>query len=216
MHDMPLRSPVRLTWPPPRTMLLPVRRHGWRVAVGESLTQLLVQASQGDAQSRNRLFELLYADMHRRAHIELAGHARHSLCTTALVHEVYIKLFDKSLSVANRAHFFHLAARVMRQVLLDHVRDRRALKRGGEAVPITLTERVEQPDTDPLPLIELDRALNDLAAFDDRLARITELHVFAGLEFAEIAELLDTSERGIYREWRLARVFLRKAMHEEA
>lgn len=184
--------------------------------MSESLTELLAQASKDDTSARNRLFDLLYADLHRRAHAELAGHARHSLCTTALVHEAYLKLFDKPLSVANRAHFFHLAARVMRQVLLDHVRDRQAQKRGGDMMPITLTARVADEDTDPLPLIELDRALNKLHAFDAQLGRLTELHVFAGLEFAEIAELLDTSERSVYRDWRLARVFLRRAMSGEA
>lgn len=184
--------------------------------MGESLTLLLAQASEGDATSRNRLFELLYADLRRRAHAEIAGHARHSLCTTALVHEAYLKLFDKPLSVASRAHFFHLAARVMRQVLLDHVRERQAQKRGGDVAPITLTARVPEEDTDPLPLIELDRALNDLQAFDAQLARLTELHVFAGLEFGEIAQLLDMSERSVYRDWRLARVFLRRAMDSEA
>jgi RNA polymerase sigma factor (TIGR02999 family) len=186
------------------------------VGMGESAIVLLAHVGEGDAAARNQLFELLYADLHKRAHAELVGHARHTLCTTALVHETYLKLFDKPLSVASRAHFFHLAARVMRQVLLDHVRDRRAQKRGGEATPITLTAGVEQPDTDPLPLIELDRALNDLHAFDKKLAQLTELHVFAGLEFSEIATLLDASERSVYRDWRLARIFLRKAMNGEA
>ena len=104
----------------------------------------------------------------------------------------------------------------MRQVLLDHVRERQAQKRGGDVAPITLTARVPEEDTDPLPLIELDRALNDLQAFDAQLARLTELHVFAGLEFGEIAQLLDMSERSVYRDWRLARVFLRRAMDSEA
>jgi RNA polymerase sigma factor (TIGR02999 family) len=179
------------------------------------VTVLLAQASAGDATSRDRLFELLYADLHRRAHAELAGHARHSLCTTALVHEAYLKLFDKPLNLASRAHFFHLSARVMRQVLLDHVREQQARKRGGEAVAITLTALVAEDDTDPLPLIELDRALNALHVFDAQLAKLTELHVFAGLEFSEIAELLDSSERSVYRDWRMARVFLRRAMDGE-
>lgn len=210
---MPL---LRLTCPLPRAMLGAVRRQGaWRAAVDESLTLLLAQASEGDAAARNRLFELLYADLRRRAHAELAGHARNSLCTTALVHEAYLRLFDKPLSVSSRAHFFHLAARVMRQVLLDHVRERQAQKRGGGAAAITLTPEVAAERADPLPLIALDRALDELQAFDPALAHLTELHVFAGLEFAEIAQLLATSERSVYRDWRLARVFLHRAMHGE-
>jgi len=183
--------------------------------VDESLTLLLAQANDGDAAARNRLFELLYADLRRRAHAELAGHMRNSLCTTALVHEAYLRLFDKPLSVSSRAHFFHLAARVMRQVLLDHVRERQAQKRGGGAAPVTLTVDAAAEQADPLPLIALDRALNELQAFDPQLARLTELHVFAGLEFAAIAELVGTSERSVYRDWRLARVFLHRAMHGE-
>ena len=198
-------------------MIRAVHRHGrGSPTLSESMTQLLALASDGDAASRNRLFELLYAALRRRAHLELAGHARHSLCTTALVHEAYLKLFDKPLSLDSRAHFFHLAARVMRQVLLDHVRDRQAQKRGGNMQPITLTARVAEDDTDPLPLIELDRALSELQAFDEQLAWLVELHVFAGREFAEIAELLGISERSAYRDWRVARVFLRRAMNGDA
>ena len=101
---------------------------------------------------------------------------------------------------------------VMRQVLIDHVRGRERIKRGGDAVAITLGDDVDGAGVDQLPLLALDQALNHLQSFDSRLAELTELHVFAGLEFAEIAQLLDSSERSVYRDWRLARVFLRKAM----
>lgn len=180
--------------------------------VQESLPSILARASNGDPDARNRLFELLYADLHRRAHAELLHHARNTLSTTALVHEAYIKLFDKPLAVESRAHFFRLAARVMRQVLIDHVRGRERIKRGGDVVAITLSDNIDRTATDQLPLIALDQALDRLQAFDAKLAELTELHVFAGLEFVEIAQLLDTSERGVYRDWRMARVFLRKAM----
>src|SRR5215470_4470773 len=96
----------------------------------EALTDILEQASRGDAGARNQLFELLYADLHRRAHRELAGHSANTLSTTALVHEAYLKLFDKNIRIESRAHFFRLAARVMRQVLIDHVRTRERVKRG--------------------------------------------------------------------------------------
>jgi RNA polymerase sigma factor (TIGR02999 family) len=187
-----------------------------RVTLSESVTVLLERANDGDAVARNRLFEMLYADLHRRAHAELARHRQQTLSTTALVHEAYLKLFDKPLSLASRAHFFHLAALVMRQVLVDAARERIAQKRGGDAAPITLTGDLGQPDSDPLPLVDLDRALTRLARFEPKLAKLTELHVFAGLEFGEIAQLLGTSERSIYRDWRLARVFLRNAMSHES
>jgi RNA polymerase sigma factor (TIGR02999 family) len=179
--------------------------------VGEPLTSIFAQASQGDADARNKLFELLYADLRRRAHGELAQHAGNTLSTTALVHEAYLKLFDKELHVESRAHFFRLAARVMRQVLIDHVRARDRVKRGGEFA-ITSLDNTDAAGADQFPLIALDRALDELQAFDAGLAELTELHVFAGLEFGEIADLLASSERSVYRDWRMARVFLRKAM----
>ena len=179
----------------------------------ESLTSVLAQASQGNPEARNRLFELLYADLHRRAHAELADYSANTLSTTALVHEAYLKLFDKPLTVASRTHFFRLAARVMRQVLIDHVRARERIKRGG-AMAITSLDDVDSAEADQFPLIALDRAMNQLQEFDSALAELTELHVFAGLEFLEIAQLLNSSERSVYRDWRMARVFLRKAMTE--
>src|SRR5207342_3051654 len=100
----------------------------------------------------------------------------------------YLKLFDKQLKIESRAHFFRLAARVMRQVLIDHVRTRERVKRGGEFA-ITSLDDVDAAGADQFPLIALDRALDELQAFDAGLAELTELHVFAGLEFVEIAEI---------------------------
>ena len=192
------------------------RRHNPRTAtVREPLSDILARASEGDADARNQLFELLYADLHRRAHAELAQHARNTLSTTALVHEAYLKLFDKPLLVGSRAHFFRLAARIMRQVLIDHVRAHNRIKRGGD-VAITSLDDVDGVGADQFPLIALDRAMDQLQVFDSALAELTELHVFAGLEFLEIAQLLGSSERSVYRDWRMARVFLRKAMAEGA
>ena len=131
------------------------------------------------------------------------------------MHEAYLKLFDKELKIESRAHFFRLAARVMRQVLIDHVRTRERFKRGA-AVAITSLDNAESAGADQFALIALDRALNELTVYDAALAELTELHVFAGLEFAEIALLLSSSERSVYRDWRMARVFLRKAMAAES
>jgi RNA polymerase sigma factor (TIGR02999 family) len=186
--------------------------------MSEPIASILVRASHGDAEARNTLFELLYADLRRRAHAELANHSGNTLSTTALVHEAYLKLCDKELKIESRAHFFRLAARVMRQVLIDHVRTRDRVKRGGAFAITSLDNNSENASAgaDQFPLIALDRALNELMAYDAALAELTELHVFAGLEFAEIAQMLNSSERSIYRDWRMARVFLRKAMAAES
>jgi len=183
--------------------------------VHEPLNHILERANDGDADARNQLFELLYADLRRRAHAELGRHAANTLSTTALVHETYLKLFDKTLRLESRAHFYRLAACVMRQVLIDHVRTRERVKRGGDFA-ITSLDDIDVQGADQFPLLALDSALGELQAFDAALAELTELHVFAGLEFKDIAQLLQTSERSVYRDWRMARVFLRKAMAVES
>lgn len=189
-------------------------RDGGNTALHESLAEVLERANRGDAAARNRLFEMLYADLRRRAHAELAQHARNTLSTTALVHETYIKLFDKELQLESRAHFYRLAGRVMRQVLIDHVRTRERIKRGGD-LAITSLDGIDAEGADQFPLLALDSALDELHAFDAALAQLTELHVFAGLEFRDIAQMLETSERSVYRDWRMARLFLRRAMAAE-
>jgi RNA polymerase sigma factor (TIGR02999 family) len=177
-----------------------------------SASEMLSETIAGDTEARNRLFAVLYDDLHARAHRELGRYSGATLSTTVLVHEAYLKLFDKPLDVRSREHFYHLAARTMRQVLIDHVRSRGRDKRGGRATAVTLGEDVIESNDLPVELVALDGALGELQTFDARLAKLAELHLFAGMEFTDIAEMLDTSERSIYREWRMARVFLRQRM----
>lgn len=165
-----------------------------------------------NSQTRNELFEVLYQELHSRAHRERARLGSSTLSTTALVHEAYVKLYDRPLNVESRQHFFHLAAQAMRQILVDHARARRRAKRGGGLINVTLDADIPLATDSPVALIALDAALDQLAALDPRLAKLAEMHVFAGLEFREIAELLGTSERSIYRDRRVARVFLRQQM----
>jgi RNA polymerase sigma factor (TIGR02999 family) len=139
--------------------------------------------------------------------------AQHSLQTTALVHEAYLKLVGPSpVDWENRGHFFAVAARVMRRILVDHARARRSLKRGGEARPVELDEQLlvaGGPDRD---LVSLDDALRVLAALDERKVRVVEMRFFGGLSVEETAEVLGVSPQTVLRDWRLAKVWLLREM----
>jgi RNA polymerase sigma factor (TIGR02999 family) len=184
------------------------------------LTELLAASRNGDRAASDAVFARVYRDLHRLAHRQLAsgggGPGRHSgetLNTTALVHEAYLRLVPgRGLPVESRAHFFNLAARVMRNVVVDFVRRKSADKRGGEVVRVTLTGSAElaaQEDSRlSADLLALHAALERLEGESPRLARLVELHFFAGLTFEEIAELLGMGERTVKRHWRSARAFL--------
>jgi RNA polymerase sigma factor (TIGR02999 family) len=134
----------------------------------------------------------------------------HTLQPTALVHEAFLRLVDEELHLENRAHFFGVAAQAMRQILVEHARARHALKRGGEAQKLSLDEAMDQPEEREVDLMALDDALNDLARFDPRQARIVELRYFAGLTIEETARLLGISPAMVKREWNLARAWLHR------
>jgi RNA polymerase sigma factor (TIGR02999 family) len=170
---------------------------------------LLRRCSGGDVRAYDTLFAAVYADLHRRAG-HLARDAGATLSTTALVHETYLKLAGRNLALNDKAHFFALAARAMRQVLLNAARDSFAGKRGGGQVEATLDSALAVPSgaDDRVDVVALDQALQQLAAADARLAQVVELHFFAGLGFAEIGELIGLTERTIARDWRAARVLL--------
>jgi RNA polymerase sigma factor (TIGR02999 family) len=160
------------------------------------------------------LFPLVYQELRRMARSQ-----RHrvgapvTLDTTALVHEVYLKLHDAQQARGiNRLHFLSLAARAMRQVLVDHARSRSRLKRGGDWAITTLGEDLGGGNGDIVDLVALDAALSELAAVDPRAGQIVEWRVFSGLEIAEIAELQAIAERTVFRDWRRARAFLVKRL----
>jgi RNA polymerase sigma factor (TIGR02999 family) len=184
-------------------------------AATADLTELLAASRGGDRAASDAIFARVYDDLHRIAHRQLAAGGRRgeTLNTTALVHEAYLRLIPgPGIPVESRAHFFNLAARVMRNVVVDFVRRKSADKRGGEAVRVTLTGSAELAAKEDsrlsADLLALNAALERLEAESPRLARLVELHFFAGLTFEEIAELLGMGERTVKRHWRSARAFL--------
>ena len=137
----------------------------------------------------------------------------HTLQPTALVHEAYLKLFGrKNIHWQNRAHFYAVAARAMRQILVDHARARAARKRGGLETRITLTDAAASVSSPPIDVLALDTALDRLASLDERQARLVELRVFSGLTIDESAEILGCSHATVSREWQHAQAWLRREM----
>lgn len=177
------------------------------------ITAMLARWRAGDADVSAALMPLIYDQLRAIARRQLAGErAERTLMPTDLVHEAYLKLFTGTLPDAqSRLHFFAIAATAMREVLVDHERRRRAQKRdGGERITLTGLELANPSrETD---LIELDEALRGLAKIDARKARVIELRAFAGLEFAEIAELLGISRATLARDFRAARAWLYTAL----
>ena len=168
----------------------------------------------GDEGAYNTLFQAIYQDLRRRAHLQLSGRNDATMSTTLLVHETYLKLAGTHLTLNDRAHFFAIAARAMRQILINAARDRGAQKRGGDQQQVTFDQSALVAPELSHDLLGLDAAMQALEASDARLAKVVELHFFAGLDFVEIAELLELSERTVARDWRAARAMLR--LHLEA
>ena len=178
------------------------------------VTRLLRAWSNGDSEALNALTPLVYEELHRRAHWYMRReHADHTLQTTALVNEAYLRLVDlQQVSWRDRAHFFALASRVIRHVLVDAARSRRSLKRGADASPETIDENVLVSMTPPADIIALDDALQALAAIDDRKNQVVELRFFGGLTVEETAEVLSVSPETVKRDWKLARAWLRREL----
>lgn len=153
---------------------------------------------------------LVYAELQTIARRHLKGEAGgHTLQTTALVHEAYLRLVGTSAAWKDRRHFFAIAATTMRRILVDHARAHRRIKRHGEASDVSL-ESIASPEvSDPVDILALDSALTRLAAEDPRKAQVIELHYFAGLSYAEVAESLEIAEATVHRDLRFARAWLR-------
>lgn len=184
---------------------------------GGEVTRLLESLRDGDPEALSALFPVVYAELRAIARRQMAGHRRGTLSTTAIVHEAYLKLLaGQAMDVEGREHFFSLAARAMRQILIDYARMRLAAKRGAGVpdLPLELGEiDIEQRAEE---LLDLDRALERLHGTDQRLCRIVELRFFAGLSVEETAELLTLSPRTVKRDWRKARAFLYHEMSGDA
>lgn len=179
------------------------------------ITALLAAFRDGDRGALDRLLPLVYTDLRERAHYQLARRRPgDTLSTTALVHETYLKLIGSAKqSYADRVHFFAVASRAMRQILVDYARRRTAAKRdGGRAVSLD-AEMVADPQR-AQELIALDEALAQLEQLDERLAKTVELRFFGGLSVEETAEALGVSPRTVKRDWRTARAFLFQAVQD--
>jgi RNA polymerase sigma factor (TIGR02999 family) len=174
------------------------------------ITQLLVSWGGGDAEAADRLFSLLYQELRTLARRQLRrGRGDATLGTTALVHEAYLKLVDGARArLRDRNHFFALASRVMRQIVVDGARRKNAIKRGGSESRVPLDENAGATPSTVDELVAVDEALRKLEALDPRLGKLVELRFFGGLSVEECAGILATSPRTVKRDWQKARAFL--------
>lgn len=181
------------------------------------VTRLLDDLNRGVAGAADRLAQVIYAELHRLAECALRSEAPgHTLQPTELVHEAFVRLVgQRSVAWQNRSQFYGIAAQSIRRILIDHARKRRAGKR-DHGIRVTLTDPGGEAASDPLDLIALDDALQQLEALDPRAAKVVELRYFAGLEIDEVATALEISPATVKRDWTLARAFLIRALEPGA
>jgi RNA polymerase sigma factor (TIGR02999 family) len=182
------------------------------------VTELLAQWSHGDDAALTELTPLVYEELRRLAHHHMGGQRPdHTLQTTALVNEAYLRLADQTNpSWQNRAHFFAVAARAMRQILVSYARSQRAQKRGGGALKIELDEVALISTEESQEIVDLHEALQRLATLDSRKAQVVELKYFGGLNYDEMAEVLKISRVTVRRDWEFAKVWLYTELHDTA
>ena len=178
-----------------------------------NVTDLLVEWRRGDHAALDRLIPIVYDELRRVASARLRSEGSDTLHTTALVHEAYLRLVDLDrMTLRNRTHFFAMAARLMREIVVDHARRRHALKRGGDLTVLGLDDVDDGFDAGAenkvVEVLALDQALTELASFDERAGRVVELRFFAGLSIAETAEALDVSSATVERDWTVAKAWL--------
>lgn len=177
--------------------------------MADDVTGLLMAWKAGDSKAVDRLLPILYSELKRLASQQLRGESTgHTLQTTALVHEAYLRLVGSDVAWEGRRHFFAVAAQVMRRVLVDHARSRRRGKRGGGEVAVPLQEEIAAAPDRPADLVDLDEALERLKGFDPRKAQIVDLFYFGGLSYDETAAVLEISAATVHRDLRLARAWL--------
>jgi len=182
----------------------------------QEITQLLVAWNNGDGAALEQLTPIVHAELHRLAKHYMAGERRgHILQTTALVNEAFLRLIDwQNVEWRNRAHFFGLAAQIMRRILVDFARARRREKRGGDALQVSLSEAADVAQEQSADLVALDDALQTLEKMDPRQARVVELRFFAGLSLEETAEALKVSLSTVRRDWSLAEAWLYRELNK--
>lgn len=179
-----------------------------------SVTQMLLDWSEGDREALDKLIPIVYSELRLRAARYLRRERPgHTLQTTALIHETYLRLVDqKDVRWQNRAHFFAIAAQLMRRILVDHARQRDAAKRGGADVTLTLDEAMAVFPGRDVNLMALDETLTRLAEIDPRQSRVVELRYFSGLSIEETAEELGVSPATVKLDWSMAKAWLRREM----
>jgi RNA polymerase sigma-70 factor, ECF subfamily len=183
----------------------------------QQVTQLLCQWRSGDPHALEKLIPLVQPELQRLAHHYMSRERPgHTLQTTALLDDAYLQLAGKShVQWENRAHFFAVAAQLMRRIMVDHARQRHALKRGGGAIRVTLDECAAVTQTRAAELLALDEALEKLAAADQRKAKVVEMRYFGGLTMEEIADVLKIHLNTVRRDWTAARAWLFAALSGE-
>ena len=184
----------------------------------KEITGLLMAWSEGDETALDRLAPLIHSELHRLArHYMRQERPGHLLQTTALVNEAYLRLIDwKNVRWQNRAHFFGVAAQMMRRILVDFARERQNLKHGGGVLRVSLAEAASFVVHRNSDLVALDEALTALAQVDPRKVRVVEMRFFAGLSVEEVADALQVSKETVMRDWRLAKVWLLRELETEA
>ena len=181
------------------------------------LTELLLSWGRGDDLAQQKLVPLVYEELRKVAHRYMRWERPgHTLQTTALVHETYLRLLEsRRVRWRNRSHFMAVSAQLMRRILVDFARSKRALKRGGDSPRVTLDEGVHQAATPALDFEALDDALTALSAFDARKARVVELRFFGGLSSEETARALEVSADTVRRDWKIARAWLLRELSSD-
>jgi len=181
-------------------------------ALSHNITRLLKEWSDGDRRALDRLTPLVYEELrHQAARYLRRERPGHTLQTTALINEAYLRLIDaKDVHWQSRAHFFAIAANLMRRILVDHARRRDADKRGGSQVRVQFDEALAVADETDVDLLAIDEALDRLAAIDPQQARVVELRFFSGLSVEETAAALGVSAKTVKRDWSVARAWLRR------
>ena len=181
------------------------------------ITHLLVAWSTGDEAALEQLVPLVYDELRRLARRYMQGERPgHTLETTALVNEAYLRLVSwEAVQWQNRAHFFAVSAQMMRRILVDLGREKLSLKRGGGTIHVSLSEVFDLPHRKDADLVKLDQALTALAAVDARKSQVVEMRFFGGLSNREVAEVLGVSEQTVMRDWRLAKVWLFRELVKE-
>lgn len=181
-----------------------------------NVTQILLDWRGGNQQALSQLMPLVYDELRRlAAYYMRKERSKHTLQPTALVNEAYLRLVDVKISWQDRAHFFAVAARLMRRLLVDHARANQRDKRGSDAPRVTLSDAVEVSVKPSLDLLALDEAMTRLAEFDRRKSEIVELHFFGGLNNDEVAEALGISRATVQRDLRLAKAWLKHELRNE-